>query len=115
MMDVRRKIQMELKKNADQSLKLFNSRREADIEELSALYLRLETLSAQKKVLIETQEGEAKNYLPNRKVLSQCELKLNDVRKQIRETEKRIDLLFSKLTTLPDGFLQVYPFFKMVA
>jgi len=112
-MDVRKKIQMELKRNAEQFLKRFNSQRDADVEELSGLYLRLETLSDQKKVLVETQESESKNYLPNRKVLNQCELKLTHIEKEIRESNKRVDLLFSKLTTLPDGFLQVYPFFKM--
>ncbi|MBM4322980.1 MAG: hypothetical protein FJ115_05400 [Deltaproteobacteria bacterium] len=113
-MDVKKKIQTKLKENVDRSFKTFNSQRETDIEELSTLYQRLETLSDQRRVLIETQESESKNYLPNRKVMNQCELKLFDVEKKVKEAEKKSDLLFKRLTALPDGFLQVYPFFKMI-
>jgi len=112
--DWKKEVDSAFKEKANEALKAFQSERDKGFEELASLSEQLEKYANQKKELVATQEKEAKEFIPNSKILNECGLKMNHVNKNIRELQKRIDALFSKLTKLPDFFRDNYPFLKLI-
>lgn len=95
-------------------IKAYDSERQGLFEELASLSETLEKFEAQKKELLATQETEAKNFIPSQKILNECALKLQHFEKLIRERKKQIEVVFGRLTSLPE-FMKDYPFFKMIS
>ncbi len=112
--DLRKEVDSVLKGKANEVLKAFQSQRDNDLQELASLSEQLETFQNQKKELLKTQEAEAKNFIPSQKVLNECGLKMPHLEKLIREREKKIDALFSKLTKLPDSFHEAFKFMSLL-
>ena len=110
---LRKEVDKALQGKLSGLVKTFNEEREQQLLELTSLYEQLEKYEDEKKKLIATQEAEAKNFIPSQKVLNECALKLQHFEKLIRERKKQIDLIFERLTTLPQ-FMKDYPFLKMI-
>ena len=103
-----------LTEKAKELIKTYDGERQGLFEELASLSETLEKFENQEKEIIATQEKEAKEFIPNSKILNECGLKMGHVNKIIRETQKQIDALFLKLTKLPDFVKDVFPFIKLL-
>ena len=112
--DLKKEVDSALKGKVKEALEGFESQRNNDLQELANLNEQLETFQNQKKELLKTQETEAKNFIPSRKILNDSTLKMGHVEKLIRETEKKIDALFLKLTKLPDSFYETFKFMRLI-
>ncbi len=112
--DLKKEVDSALKGKAKETLEAFQSQRENDLQELTNLNEQLEKFQNQKKELLATQEAESKNFIPSNKVLNECVFKMTHVEKLIRETEKKIDALFLKLTKLPDAFYETFKFMRLI-
>ncbi len=112
--DLRKEVDSVLKGKANEVLKAFQSQRDNDLQELASLNEQLETFQNQKKELLKIQEAEAKNFIPSNKILNECVFKMTHVEKLIRETEKKIDALFLKLTKLSDSFHEAFKFMSLI-
>jgi chromosome segregation ATPase len=112
--DLKKEVDSALKGKVKDVLEAFQSQRDNDLQEFANLNEQLEGFQNQKKELLRTQETEAKNFIPSQKILNECFLKMNHVEKLIRETQKKIDALFKKLTAYPESIKEIYPFLRLI-
>ena len=100
---------------ASELLKNFQEQRDKGFEELSRLSGQLDDLEKNKKELVASQEAESKQFIPSNAILFELGRKIHYRDQDIAATVKSIDVLFKKLTDLPQSISQIYPFLKLLS
>jgi hypothetical protein len=100
---------------ASELLKNFQAQRDKGFEELSRLSGQLESFEKSRKELIASQEAETKNFIPQNAILFELARKIHYRDQDIAATVKSIDVLFKKLTDLPQSISEIYPFLKLLS